>query len=238
MNKEDLLYYYFSNSLNAEQELLFNKLLEEDEAFKQQFEYESNLKRAIKEKRHLDLKQKLKGFETNIEKPKKPKRKISYLSLAASVVLLISAGWFGYQSLFGFNSSKLYQENFKAYPNTVYTITRSDSINSLEREAFVAYESEAYQLAIDKFNQADSKDYFTFYKAQSFLNLGNTTKAKELFQQIIKQNKKFVAESYWYLSLSYLKENDKTNALNNLKKLVSDFNYKKNEAQKLIKELD
>ncbi|WP_299125245.1 tetratricopeptide repeat protein [uncultured Winogradskyella sp.] len=239
MNKSELLYHYFSNSLTKDQELLFDKLLKEDEEFKKQFEFESNLKRVVKEKRHKELKSKLNQFETKakIEKTDK-KPSFSYLKIAASIIILITAGWFGYQNFFSINYENLYSENYNSYPNTVYSITRSDSTNSPEREAFVAYEAANYQLAIEKFDKAKSKDYFNFYKAQSYLNIKQYEKAKHLLETVIKTDEEFVAESHWYIALIYIKEENKTKAIEYLNQLVEKYKYKTEEAKLLIKALD
>ncbi len=239
MNKEDLLYHYFSKSLTPSQETLFYDLLEKDEAFKAQFEFESNLKRVIREDENKKLKTKLQGFEKETTKAKsKSIFNYSNLAIAASIALLI--GWFGYNSFFGTNYNELYESNFENYPNTVYTITRSDTINAIERQAFVAYEAEDYKNAIVYLNQLDNnvKPYLDFYKAQSYLKLNKTDEAKGYFDKVIAENKVFVAESHWYMSLIYLKEENKTEAKLELKKLIEGYNYSKEKAKALLIELD
>ena len=239
MNKDGLLYHYFSNSLSKAQEEQLQELLKTDVDFKKQFEFETNLRRVAKEERHKGLQSKLNQFESNISSNKtSQKSSFSFLKIAASIVVLISASWLGYQSFFGLNYADLFTENYNTYPNTVYTITRSDTINSLEREAFVAYEAEDYELALEKFNSAASKDYFNFYKGQSYLRLNNNEEAKSLFEIVIKKNEKFVGESHWYLALIHLKDKNKQRALDNLEQLVANFDYKTADAQKLIKKLD
>jgi tetratricopeptide (TPR) repeat protein len=238
VNKDELLYHYFSNSLTKDQELLFNKLIKEDDEFKKQFEFENNIKRVAKEKRHKDLRSKLSQFEDTVKiKSTDTKSSFTYLKIAASIVILITASWFGYQNVFNINYENLYSENYTYYPNTVYSITRSDSVNSLEREAFVAYEAKDYQLALEKFNTVKNKDYFDFYKAQSYLNLNQYENAKHLFETIIETNKKFIAESHWFIALVYIKEENKAKALEYLDLLVENHSYKTEEAQALIKAL-
>jgi len=48
MTNQDLLYHYFSNSLTAEQDVIFQKLLEADPERRAESEYERNLKTAVK----------------------------------------------------------------------------------------------------------------------------------------------------------------------------------------------
>ena len=141
---------------------------------------------------------------------------------------------------FGTNYSSLYNASFQEYPNTVYIITRSDADNSLEREAFVAYESGNYEVAIDKFNEIaenDKKEYFNFYKAQAYLSIENTEEAKTLFKAIIANNETFKAESHWYLALIAIKNKNKEEAITYLNSLVTNDNFNKDKALALLDEL-
>ena len=239
MTKEDLLYLYFSNSLTSEQEEVFYGLLEKDEAFKAQFEFEKNLKQVIEHQQSETLKAKLQRFENDLNKTSSSIFSYTNFAIAASIAILV--GWFGYNSFFGTDYNDLYHNNFSEYPNTVYTITRGDTNNSLEREAFVAYESKDYRTAIAKFDAVDTsaqKNYFNFYKAQAYLGLEDVENAKILFNIVIKENGQFLAESTWYLALIHLKEKEKDLAIANLKKLLKDFNYNREKAQKLLDELN
>ena len=239
MNKQNLLYHYFSNSLTSAQKEEFQILLQTDEEFKEQFEFENNLKSVAKENRHQGLKSKLNNFEANINTKKITKNaSFSYLKIAASVVVLVTAGWFAYQNIFKVDYTNIYNENYKTYPNTVYAITRSDTINSLEREAFVAYDGGYYNLAIEKFNKAKAKDYFEFYKAQSYIQLEQYDKAKVSFKKVVEKNGQFVPEAYWYMALISIKQKDKTTAIYYLNQLNHNFNYKKDETRQLIERLE
>ena len=239
MNKDELLYLYFSNSLTPSQEDLFNNLLESDAEFKAQFEFENNLKQVIKAEETDALKAKLKSFENTISNTTETSNPWFNWRIAASIVLFLGAGWFGYDALFGVNYDKLYHTNYKNYPNTVYTITRGDDNNSLEREAFVAYETEDYKLALEKFNAITTQQpYFNFYKAQSYLGLNNLDEAKTLFEKEILSESKFKAEAHWYLALINLKQENKAEAVKYLKALITKYNFKKDEAKALLNDLN
>ncbi|EGV44186.1 hypothetical protein BZARG_839 [Bizionia argentinensis JUB59] len=239
MTNQDLLYHYFSNSLTAEQEVVFRKLLETDAEFKAEFEYENNLKKAIKSHESDVMKSKLKGFERNLNAKKLFIFNYKYLAVAATLALLI--GWFGYNSIFGTNYSNLYASNFTEYPNTVYTITRSDDSNTIEREAFIAYETRNYQIAIDKFDaipETSQKSYMSFYKAQAYLGLEDFGNARRLFQQVLDENNEFQGESTWYLALIAIKSKDKDQAITYLEKLISNHFYNKDKAKELLEKLN
>lgn len=238
MNNQDLLYHYFSNSLTPEQEIIFQNLLETDAEFKAQFEFEKHLKKAIKSHENDRLKSKLQEIESEINLPKLSIFNYRNMAIAASIALLV--GWFGYNSLFDTNYNNLYNTNFSAYPNTVYTITRSDDEKSVERKAFVAYETKNYIIAIEMFDaipESTKNSYVSFYKAQAYLGIENTENAKALFEQIVQENDGFVAESIWYLALIAIKDHEKNQAKTYLENLISNHTYNKEKAQKLLKDL-
>jgi len=237
MNKDELLYLYFSNSLTKSQEQQFKELLDNDAEFKAQFDFENNLKQVIKAEKSDALKDKLKGFEMDLSKTEDK----SWFNwrIAASIVLLLGASWFGYESLFGLDYNSLYDDNYTNYPNTVYTITRSDENNSLQREAFVAYETGDFKLALEKFKSIKEEEpYFNFYKAQSYLGLDNLDEAKALFEKELLSDSQFKAEALWYLALINLKQKNKTEATGHLKDLITSHNYKKEEAKTLLNALN
>lgn len=244
MDKETLLFNYFSNTLTSEQEQLFNRLLETDKEFKERFLFEKDLQRAIQDKKNQELKTKLIGFEKKINsKVQKSsfKGRFGNWSIAASIAVLIGIGWLGYNTFFGTDYNDLYNANFEQYPNTVYTITRGDTQESVEHGAFAAYETGNYERAIAEFDgilPEYRKGYVDFYKAQSYMNLGKLKKAEEFFKITIAKNATFVAESRWYLALVYLKSGQIKNAKKELQVLVETHNYKKDSALLLLKELD
>lgn len=244
MDKELLLYKYFANSLSKEEEQLFNELLESDIEFKAQFNFEKDLKQAITHKENQKLKSKLVGFEKEIQK-KNPisttKKSYRFLAIAASIAMLIGFAWMSYTDGSSSYYEDLYAANFQEYPNTAFTITRGDTNESIEREAFVAYESNDYIQAVKKFQEISAENkplYIDFYLAQSFLKLEKGDKAKELLQTVIANQNEFVAESHWYLALIAVKEKEVETAKAELKLLTKEFDYNKEKATELLDKLN
>lgn len=248
MDKDKLLYHYFSNSLSNEQEKRLQELLDSDMEFREQFDFERDLKRVVREGEKAKLKLKLKGFEKEIAKEipvialNERRKKSSFnWSLAASVAILFGLGWFGYTTFFGTDYEDLYQENFEEYPNTVFAITRGDSVESIERDAFAAYEAGNYQAAITDFQKiysADKKGYLDFYIGQSQLSLGRYDEAKKSFNTIVSSDSDYIPEAYWYLALTAIKQKDKAKAVKYLNELLSNHDYNRNKAQLLLNELE
>lgn len=246
MNKEDLLYRYFSNSLTPAQKMELDSLLKNEPEFLKQFTFEKDLQQSVKTKKNNELKSKLQEFEKELQ-TKKVSSKANYKiwAIAASIALLIGFVWFNsYHSSTDFDN--LYASNFETYPNTVYSITRGDTINSLERKAFVAYEQGDFKTAQDYFitfnkqlKEEDlQKKYIDFYLALSYLNTNDDESAKDIFKTIVASKKQFTGEALWYLSLINLKEQDSKNAKKHLQQLINTESYNKERAIKLLKEIN
>lgn len=244
MDKEQLLLNYFTNDLTPEQEQQFNELLATDSEFKQQFDFEKDLQGVIRDKEAAELKSKLIGYEKELatETPVRTLRpNYRKWAMAASIALLVTLGWIGYNNFSGPNYGNLYETNFQEYPNTVYAITRGETVESIERDAFVAYESGNYQAAIDDFNKipdADREEYLDFYIGQSYLNLDVIEKAKASFTKVIAKDSEFTPEAHWYLALISIKAKDKESAVEYLKVLTSEHDYQKDKALELLQELE
>ncbi|MGJ8594199.1 MAG: tetratricopeptide repeat protein [Aquaticitalea sp.] len=244
MTKEELVSGYFSNTLTSEEHRLLEDFLANDLEFKDAFLFEQNLKKAIGQHEKKELKAQLQDYESRRVHEKKGSdteskpSNFKLYSIAAAVLLFLTAGWFAYNTVYGVNFQELYNENYQDYPNTVYQITRSDSDDTLERQAFVAYESENYRQAIDLFEKNPNSDYTDFYLAQSYAHLDDSGKARQLYKKIIAEDAQFTAEAHWYLALLYLKEENKSDAKTYLTQLVTNHAYNKEKAQRILKRLD
>lgn len=241
MNKEELLESYFLGKLNAEEQKYFNSLMENDVEFKQEYDFHINLKRVIQNSERSVLKNKLKGYEEGMRKKESKISLRTLLATAASVILFIGIGWFGYESMFGSNYSALYADNYSQYPNTVVNITRGEGgAETLDRKAFIAYESGDLDAAINYFNQLKEDknlDYINFYLGQAYLKQGKSEEALTYFKNSIEEQN-FNAESHWYIALAYMKKKDEIQAKFYLEKLINEYDYMKNEAKVLLEKLD
>lgn len=238
MDKEQLIQRYFSNSLTQEEKVLLDDFLKNDEEFKNQFDFELDLQKVIGQAKRMELKSKLKGFEDEIDASSKSVISISSYKkwlVAASILIIIGLGYLQFSNP---NLNTLYDENFQVYPNTEVSITRGEEAETLERKAFIAYETEDYDQALQLFSEMPEQPYIAFYKAQCHLKLEQYSRAIELLNLNISKKAKYIPESYWYMSMAYLKMGDSENANKTLTYLVTHFDYRKEKAEELISRLD
>lgn len=247
MDNETLLIRFFSGELKEPERAELERLLQEDAAFRAQFEFEKELQQTLVKGKGSELKAKLQGFEKEIAAKEKalsadisqvPRKKPGLWGIAASIAALIALGWWGMNTFSGPNMEALYQDNYESYPNTAVTITRGDVRETLERDAFTAYESGDFGSALEKLSALDDRDYTLFYRAQCQLQLGRTTDAIESLQKNIETGTVYLPESQWYLALAYLKNGQKELALKELRILIDRYDYKKEDATALLTTLE
>jgi tetratricopeptide (TPR) repeat protein len=235
MDKEQLLERYFENKLSQEEALLFQNYLDTDPSFAKEWAFQKNVKKAITLNERADLKQKLQSFET----PKSAKKWLSKWSVAASIAVVLGAGyWFMNQSP---DTIELYEDYYQSYPNVVAPNVRGENSDNIKSEAFYEYDNGNYEKSLvlfSKIYETDKDDYALFYKALSQMELQKTTEAIATFKQFdLGKNNAFTPFVKWYLALAYLKEKQQDKAIPLLKSLTENENPQEDQAQKLLEDL-
>ncbi len=239
MKAEEWIDNYYLKELTQDELTAFSERLEKDVAFREEFEFQENLRKSIKGHEKDILKSKLQQHEQASEVRKKSGWE-KWL-VAATILVLIGVVGIGYFSLSGSNLDKLYAQNYEAYPNTEFNITRGEGTITPEYRAFVAYEQKNYTEAIDLFlelKKAEYPEYVDFYLAQSYLATEDFEKAIAEFDRAILDNSSFVDEANWYAALAALKVDKQAVAKKHLKYLVAKDGYKAGQAQTILEELD
>ena len=249
MNKEKLLYNYFSDSLTKDEKDMLNNLLKSDSKFKTQFDFENKLKKVVTDKKSNQLKNKLKEFESGINSstPKSnnsSSKKLIYswknLGVAASILLFFTFGFQYYIS--NKNANDLFTNNFYKYPNTLHPNLKSNNTNenSNEIKAFRAYDLDNDNKAIELFENSIEKnndENIYFYLGQSYLSIGKADKAIKSFKKSLESNEKYIEEIEWYLALAFIKKKDFESAKYHLNTVIKNNSYKNSTAKKLLKEI-
>lgn len=240
MRAEYLIETYFSKGLSANEQKELEDLLGKDEKLKSEFNFQLEVRAAIRQKEHKKLKEKLRRIE--LESPSNGG--VKWLAIAASIIILLGLTWY-----FGLNSKQdayngLYLAHFDVYPNVVAPIERSDESESspLRKEAFSQYEHGEYEAAYTSFQKLydqDSSEFAGFYGAVSLMANGKYDGAISHFESVQNwENPDFEVASKWYLALAYLKRGDKNTATNYLKEVQESDHGLRREADKLLKELN
>ena len=249
MENLDLIEGYFQNSLSPKQRLEFNELIRKDEAFKNEFLFQKDLKKAISNHQNQELKQTLEGFERNLHRGSLFSVVPGKWMAAAAIILLLSVGtWVTRNYVFPSNE-RIFELYYEPYPNTVMPVVRGSEVNSIEYRAFVAYESAEYHKAINLFNSVENPDakHIRFYKAMCYLSVGKSTQAIETLMPLADDSSNLIdrldwrQKAQWYIALAYIEQGKEQEALYFLKDLSNqhqELRFKQEEAKKVSKLLD
>ena len=247
MKNFDLIERYFENILTPTEQLLFNNLLEEDEEFRKEFEFQKDLKQAIAVSQREDLRATLQQLEKKAGSRRLLPLPRKWL-VAASFFLLVTLGFWSVQNRFFPSNEALYHEHFEPMRNKVMPITRGSDVQTIEYKAFAAYESAEYNTAINLFNSVEDpkQDHILFIKAMCYLSLDKNNEAVEILLPLATDRRSseisddYSEEARWYLALAYLNQGEE-------QKAVSQFNliaeqgenaFKKEEAKEILSYLD
>lgn len=235
----ELIEKYFENNLTSEEQFLFDEKLKNDADFKSELEFHSELKNAIIVSERAKIKAKIKGFESSKKDNIKVFNLRKLMPYAAVFLVVISIGIFFILNQ-KTDSNQLYASNFEPYPNIEVSNLRSNSENSLENEAFTAYDLENYKLAHELFTEVletESKDYLHFYNAMCTMQLENFDLAIKELSTVNENDLKYYEKAIWFKALIYLKLNKKKDTKILLDELVNHYSFKKEEAKQLLSKL-
>ncbi|NER19066.1 tetratricopeptide repeat protein [Spongiivirga citrea] len=236
MKKDKLIEKYLQNTLNTEERIEFDTLLQNDAEFKEEVSFHDNLKRVTEEDHDDEFRSMLSDFEAE-HQPRKVFKLQQYSKwlVAASVILI--AGLTYVLTLSNPTSQELFAANFQPYENVVHPIVRGTEEQDQKTKAFIAYETGDYKLAVSLFSDLYEKDkqpYYLFYKANALLKLEKANEAIPLLKEHLKTRDTLKEKSAWYLALAYLKIDDKKSAQLLLEDIIKSKKYKASEAEKLL----
>ena len=238
-----LMERYFDFELSEEEMRTFSSRLQSDEAFHSLVQREKIIIGAIRNQGLLDNLHYLKSIEEKIQgnhaHPTAAGIRTWYYYAAAAVVLLLLAVKVLLPSQQ--SSQELFTAYFSPYPNVFEPTTRGADATTKRSEAFQAYEQKNYQQAATLFKAllAEKKEpEILFLLGNTNLMLDQTTEARENFATLINDFDDMDLQAKWFLSLSYLKSDDRENARKVLKELGETENSYASKAKELLKEID
>jgi len=238
MENEHLIQKYHSGNLSDAEQQQFDDLLKTNPEFATAVAEYENMHAAIASHEKAALKSQLQQFEAtqNTTKPAK-----NYKRLAIAIAVILFFGLIGNYFIQQANIHEtLYVAYFEPYPNALEPVTRGQNSTSLISNAMKAYEDGNYEKTIETLDiiQAgldNPSTEISFYKAMSFLNLGEENQALAILREIKHRETKFTPQIYWYGALIHikLKENEKAlKALEYLDEIQTTYKTKEREVLK------
>jgi len=244
--KQMLIDKYFEQNLSKKEQRQFDKLMQEDEGFKGDVDFERSVREAIEHDDLLDFRNKI-SHTIKKQNRKAIFRQITgtYWKYAASVVLVLGVG---VSVLFFVNNRNSNDYLFKsAYTETKQDIQRSriSSASSVTvAEAMLNYHEGNYYNAIGYFKELLKKDQkniaVRFYLGISYMETDNFEKASGSFRYIISdQNNLYIEHAEWYLGLCFLKQDEIDKAINQFTIIAqNDQNYYSSQAEKMLDKIN
>lgn len=189
----------------------------EHQAFETQIASDENLQTEVDNYRTLLLGIETKSLKDKLaliskEKQSIPPKKVRNLytkplAIAASILLLLSAGLFLIQSETA-SPTELYAQYYNPDPGLPTVMGIEDQVDF--RMAMNDYKQQSYSEALESFDAISeqiSNDTLQYYKAMCHLNLNELDAAAGILSGI-KENSVFVERKEWYQLLIALKTND------------------------------
>lgn len=238
----ELIERYCDNELTQEELDQFRSQLKEDHELQKLFDQEKLLISTVRfQAAQKDLK-----FLEEVEQSLRENKTIDfrkhwyYYAAAACVALLaIVLVWNRWEKE---NPDTLFASHFEPYPNVFEPSLRTAGNADLRSQAFAAYEQGNYEHAADAFrellqNNNDNAGMILLL-GNSNLMLGKTKEATENFRSLLLRHNELQVEAKWYLSLSYLKSAEISEAQRLLTEIAATKTAYSDNATELLKKLE
>lgn len=238
MDDKNLLFEnYVSGSLTEKEETDFEKKLQNDSTFKNDFIAYKKVYLFLKHK--FENEEKRNQFKRNLEvisnkcvsTSKRKKTNILYYGAVASVLLLIG--------MFLFKNNTPNYNDFVKY-NTIDLVVRSNH-NHLFLKAEKAYNHKKFNEAVLYFDEILKQDSnnteICLHKGFSLIELDKFKKAEQVLAPISKGTSIYKSKATWYLALNSLKQKKYTDCIQYLKlipKNAEEYKF----AKKLMNTMD
>ena len=241
VNYSDLIENYREGVLSDKENQQVNELLMHDNDFEKEFRLHEQVDLAIMDSGLMNFEKTLQSVHKNYERKKST---IIIWRAAASVLFLIAIGSLGWLVLPNMTHSEdgLVNSYYETYSPLSAVRSGDQPSDLLLAEAFDLFTRKDFTSAATKFkdllNMNPSNNMARFYLGISLIETGKAADAIPLMQEIIQvKDVLFENQAEWYLSLCFLKTNNKDEAKKHLKVLVGKNSHYKDKAQSLLKDL-
>jgi len=233
---QNLIDSYLENRISDEDLTSLKKYYEDDPEMLEDIQFSKALVSSMKVNERNELRPEFIEMMNNVPKKESKERKLIKLfyPVAAAVILFI-VSTFLFLNSDGFDNETIFTNYYQ--PLTALSNKRG-TLNE-ESEAIRAYNIGKYQLAaisFEKIVQSNPGDYNSkMLLANCYLSIGEEDKTIEILEVLKKLNDPYVKQqSYWYLSLAYLKTDQLILCEENLNIIISANMPYKAKAKELI----
>jgi tetratricopeptide (TPR) repeat protein len=238
---------YIDGELEGKELLDFEQLLSTNPDIKSDYELSMEINNSIAEDDVMDLRETL-DYMYKEEKAVQriptifTRRKFYYA--AASAALLIAAGGVATRLLNpSMDSESVFEKYYQPYEVTVTYRSGNTEVDRLLLNALEFYEEKDYDQALVLFEeilQNRKKDMaISLYSGISYMEEEKYQKATTSFNHIISDNDNlFIEQAKWYLSMCYLKTEKTDKAKEVLHQIIDEESYYKEQALKVLKDID
>ncbi|PHS54088.1 MAG: hypothetical protein COB01_02800 [Lutibacter sp.] len=205
---------YLNNELSGAAIESFEKKLESNADFKQEFEIYKALENSLtskfkSEKEEQELRNTLSNLGSKFIKDKEPvKKETKVISLMRYRNLMVAASIALLVGLFLFNNENPVYSDFSNH-NSLELVVRSEH-NEVVIKAQEAFNSENYEVALQQLTLLATKNKndieIELYKAICYLEINMYADADIIFDEISSGNSAFTNTAMWYKALSMLKQ--------------------------------
>ncbi|MFC2138547.1 tol-pal system YbgF family protein [Bacteroidota bacterium] len=245
-NYVEVIEKFISNELKGEKLAWFQDQLRNNKDFVAQYKLHIDINAAIEEDDIMQLRNKLNDIYNNFrEKENKTGKILRFKQLSVAAVVFIIIGITGLMILYknqNLSSEDLYASYYTPYETIINVRSVDKNMEDKITQAFGYYQEKEYSEALELFNEILTEEpnniFILFYSAIAEMEVGNTTKAIQKLETIINdKNNLFIQQSEWYLSLCYLKVDNKEKATSLLQKIILKDGYYRAKSEELLKNI-
>lgn len=201
----DLIEASFAGVLEEADSALFDQYLKNDHLFREEVEFQLELKKALKHKDRREFKELLVQIESTYSKPRSGFR--HWWTATAAAILLLSVSSVVYLFSPSSKNVDLVSAYFQPQTNIHYPITRSFQNSSLQDQAFIAYQAGEWDKAavlLDSLARTEPRIDLNLYQANLLLINRRFEQAIPLLEQFLESEDPYADRALWYLALAYL----------------------------------
>lgn len=249
MNRTQIIENYLAGTLPHEELAVMQERLKLDQGLRSEVRLHQEVNEAIGEKQVIALRRTLDSIHQQTYPARSFRlgdmmRKPRAYYVAASLALLLSVGGVLLNQAPGeLTHLEVYQKYYEPYQAGVTYRSGDAAIDQLLLDAMQHYEAGKYENASTLFEKVldrRSEDMaITLYSGISAMELERYKKAGTKFKDIVNHKKNlYLEQAQWYLALCYIKTDSLPKAQSILKHLATDETFYKEEAQKVLKDLN